>query len=114
MRNVIELTSPMRGAVSNHGRNHGDDIIASSPWVQGNHEQPHRIVLRDTASDWIVHTQVIDPENNTAFFVWGAYHHKSGTDLSAVFARAWARFESRARSHMGLPLRDVDDAWENV
>jgi hypothetical protein len=117
MMNVIELSERMREIVAESARKRGHDVAAASPWVQGNLELPHRIVLRDTASAWVVHRQIIDTEADTAYFESGNYFprtahfdHKTGPDVSGAFTAAWRCFEQRSRRHLGLNWDDTYDA----
>jgi hypothetical protein len=100
MRNIIDLTRRMSETLSLYALRHANDIIASSPWVQGNGDMPHRIVMRDLSDDWVVHTQVIDVHNNNVSFMWGSYTPKRCGD--AGFATLWETFEGRCRRHLGI------------
>jgi hypothetical protein len=80
------------------------DIIASSPWVQGNGDLPHRIVMRDLGAVWVVHTQCINVVGGSVSYCWGHYEPKSGDPRG--FAMLWATFEERCRTHLGLKDRE--------
>ena len=76
-----------------------DGIIAMSPQITGEpHTLPHRIVLRDLGSEFVVHMQVIN-ENGARSYYHGNYVPKR--DVTAL-AKAWAHFERRARRTMNL------------
>jgi hypothetical protein len=84
-------------------------IIAASPMVQGSCECPHRIVIRDLGTQYVVHMQIFDGEQKP-WFHQGDYFTK--TNDSAPIAhppgaeglcRAWARFEERVRRSLQMP-----------
>ena len=97
---MIDLTPEMQATFARWAERHASDIIASSPWVQGNCEQPHRIVLRDLGDDWVVHTQGIDVHNRSVYFMWGSYRPKQSGDKGV--ALLWNNFEERCRKHLGI------------
>jgi hypothetical protein len=100
-------------------------IIAASPMVQGSCECPHRIVIRDLGTQYVVHTQVFDGVQKP-WFHQGDYFTK--TNDSAPIAhppgaeglcKAWARFEERVRRSLQMPkpdqmVREVADIAETI
>jgi hypothetical protein len=102
MRNIIMLTPEMNRILSQHEAKKGSDVVASSPWVQGDCEMPHRIVLRETSVDWICHEQVINIHDQIVYFSSGGYYPKSVINPEGVFTMAWLLFEGRCHRHLGL------------
>jgi hypothetical protein len=102
MHNVIALTPEMSKILLQHEAKNGSDIIASSPWVQGSCEGPHRIVLRETDRDYICHMQAINIPDKIVYFSSGGYYPKTRFDPAGVFGRAWLLFEARCHSHLGI------------
>jgi len=92
----------MRELLAANTVNDGKDIIAASPWITEEGSCPYRVVLRDTPSDFIVHTQQIDAEAGIVCFYWGDYFHKSGSNLDTLFAMAWVRFGLRSNKSLFL------------
>jgi hypothetical protein len=81
-----------------------DGIIAMSPQITGEpHTLPHRIVLRDLGSEFVVHMQVIN-ENGARSYFHGNYVPKRDGD---ALATAWAHFERRARHTMNIAVEEV-------
>lgn len=37
-------------------------ILAAGPWIRGECELPHRVVLRETDREYVIHNQYISPE----------------------------------------------------
>lgn len=98
-------------------RTHNNDVIASSPIIQGPGEQPHRIVLRDLGGEFVVHLQVI-PVTPSPFriqsphYLYGQYVRYGGIVRYAetreeVLPRAWALFEAKCRNYLGINV-DAD------
>jgi hypothetical protein len=102
-----------------------DDIIASSPMVQGSCECPHRIVIRDLGDKYVVHTQVCDGVRKP-YFHQGDYFTKTNDSApiahppsAEALCKAWARFEERARRSLQMPsherkLKEVADIAESI
>jgi hypothetical protein len=102
-----ELTRREKETLALNSLTSGKDIIATSPWVSELGSYPYRIVLRDTEADFIVHTQSVDTGALCVSLFWGDYFHKfhtSGSDLDAVFAKAWAKFVERANRSLDVIL----------
>jgi hypothetical protein len=80
-----------------------DGIIAMSPQIAGEpHTLPHRIVLRDLGSEFVVHMQVIN-ENGARSYFHGNYIPKRDQE---ALAKAWAHFERRARYTMNIAVAE--------
>jgi hypothetical protein len=100
-------------------------IVAASPMVHEPGILPFRIVLRDTGDQFVVHTEVIEP-NKKPWYHQGDYFPKrkdapTADESDAVALRkAWARFEERARRSMGMEppparrLAEVSDLAETI
>lgn len=105
MMNYIRETLEIHGSVQLQA---ATDIIATSPWVRGHGELPHRIVLRDDGNTFIIHTQVADMacgQATKAYFEGGSYFRYGRSRQPArdeALAFAWKRFETRSRVHLGL------------
>jgi hypothetical protein len=85
-----------------------DDIIASSPIVQGDGQMAHRIVIRNVGQKFVVHTQIFDGEKS--FFHHGDYFPTRG-DADAL-KKARERFEVRAR--VILQMVDLSNRFTQV
>lgn len=73
-------------------------IIASSPWVRGEGEVPHRVVLRLMNGSYAVHCQAIS--GDVPYYYWGSYLPTSNE--KDFIGEAWAIFDSRSRSHLDI------------
>jgi hypothetical protein len=104
VQNVIMANTYMDVAMSKFVKWHGDDVIATSPWVQGDCEMPHRVVLRDTKNAVICHLQVINIPDGLVYFASGFYYLKYANRAPSPFVAAWAIFERRCRRHLGIEL----------
>ncbi len=77
-------------------------IVAASPLVHEPGLLPYRIVIRDLGNQFVVHTEVNEP-NKKPWYHQGDYFPKRNgattADKSdaAALRKAWARFEERAR-----------------
>lgn len=105
MRKLHELAGRMVEILAIDTIRFGSDIIAAGPWVKEPGACQYRIVLRETASDWVVHTQAINENSGYAGYYWGNYFHKSGPDQDSGLASAWAKFVFRASRSLGIPLK---------
>lgn len=109
VKNYIAETDWIRASVALQG---AKDIIAAAPWVQGEGELPHRVVLRDDGAAYVVHVQTTSKayfgEPKPACFEHGSYFPYHGPHApccppsGVMFRQAWKRFEERSRLHLGL------------
>ena len=100
-------------------------IVAASPMVHEPGILPYRIVIRDQGDQFVVHTDVFEPDKKP-WYHQGDYFRKrkdaTNADESDAVAlrKAWARFEERARRslHMDPPpakrLAEVADIAETI
>jgi hypothetical protein len=100
-------------------------VVATSPMLREPGILPYRIVIRDLGDQFVVHTEVIEPDKKP-WYHQGDYFPKRSdattTDESyaAALRKAWARFEERARIslHMDPPpakrLEQVSDIAEAI
>lgn len=69
-------------------------IIASSPLSCGEHEIPHRVVLRDLGREYVVHTQAVPADGGgNIFFHSGHYFSKR---CAGALQDAFAKFVERS------------------
>ena len=77
-------------------------IVAASPMVHEPGILPYRIVIRDLGDQFVVHTEVIEPDKKP-WYHQGDYYPKRNDARTAdepdapALSKAWARFEERAR-----------------
>jgi len=82
------------------------DVVATGPWVKGPGELPHRVVLREVRSEFIVHLQVIDTDLGHAFYTHGNYYPcPLATVPAKPLASAWTTFEDRVRRGLDIGPR---------
>ena len=92
------LDAPLPRAAAREGL-----IVATGPWIKGNGEMPHRVVLRQIELQLIVHTQVVDVEIGYAFFTSGSYFTVQGSMNEAfTLLAAWSCFERRVRRSLNI------------
>ena len=84
------------------------DIVAKGPWVRGPGELPHRVVLRESHGEFIVHLQVIDTDLGHAFFTHGNYYPcPLATIPGKPLTDAWTTFEDRVRRGLDIGPRPI-------
>jgi hypothetical protein len=100
-------------------------IVATSPVVQESGVLPFRIVIRDLVDQFVVHTEVFEP-NKEPWYHQGDYFPKrseaaTAQDSDAAALRnAWARFEERVRRSLRMEpspakrLTQVSDIAETI
>jgi hypothetical protein len=100
-------------------------IVATSPMVHEPGMLPYRIVIRDLGDQFVVHTEVFEPDKKP-WYHQGDYFPKQNDaptaeeSEAAPLRKAWARFEERARCslHMDPPpakrLAEVTDIAETI
>jgi hypothetical protein len=100
-------------------------IVTASPVVHEPGLLPHRIVIRDLGDQFVVHTQVFEPEKKP-WYHQGDYFLKqcdpstAGKSDADVLRKAWARFEERTRRSLGMeppPVRrlaEVSDIAQSI
>jgi arylsulfatase A-like enzyme len=94
------------------------DVIAHSPMIEGHGQFPHRIVLRDLGDQFVVHTEVHEPEKKP-WYCQGNYVQKRPDEHDAI-RRAWKHFERRSRHALSLApppeetLKHVSDIAETI
>ncbi len=82
-------------------------IIAASPVVHEPGVLPFRIVIRDLGAQFVVHTEVIEP-NKEPWYHQGDYFAKRNDAATAeesdaaALRKAWARFEERVRRSLRM------------
>jgi hypothetical protein len=100
-------------------------IVAASPVVQESGLLPHRIVIRDLGDQYVVHTEVREPDKEP-WYHQGDYFPKQNDAPTAkesdavALSKAWARFEERARRSLRMEpppakrLAEVADIAETI
>lgn len=100
-------------------------IVAASPVVHKPGVLPSRIVIRDLGAQFVVHTEVFEPDKEL-WYHQGDYFPKRNDATSAeesdaaALRKAWARFEERARRSLRMDppptkrLAEVADIAETI
>ena len=100
-------------------------IVAASPVVHESGMLPYRIVIRDLRDQYVVHTEVFEPDKEP-WYHQGDYFPKRcdaptpDESDAAAFRKAWARFEERARRSLRMDpppakrLAEVADIAETI
>jgi hypothetical protein len=89
-----------------------DCVIALSPLVNEEGTEPHRVVLKEFDSQFVIHDQWID-ENGARHYSGGNYYvygerwgPNSDTRLQAL-QKAWDAFYARTRRRLRLDAREA-------
>ncbi len=106
-------------------RTENPTIVATSPVVHEPGVLPYRIVIRDLGDQFVVHTEVFEPDKKP-WYHQGDYfpkHNDAPTAAesdAAALRKAWARFEERARRSLRMDppptkrLAEVADIAETI
>ena len=100
-------------------------IVAASPMVHEPGVLPYRIVIRDLGDQFVVHTEVFEPDKEPWYHQGDYFPKRSDAPTAeesdaAALRKAWARFEERARRSLRMDpppakrLAEVADIAETI
>ena len=100
-------------------------IVAASPVIHESGMLPHRIVIRDLGDQFVVHTEVFEPDKKPWYHQGDYFPKRSDASTAAesdtvALRKAWVRFEERVRRSLRMDpppakrLAEVSDIAETI